>query len=392
MEYLSNQTIAKIIEDKLNDYSDLLFSNELITEKIRVRITDDIQTYSKNTKYEGLKYTPGIFQMVAPRMPEHSFAGMLAEDYVVTFYGVIRQRDDIQKLINYYVRVENDERIFTHSGWTITKTIQKPRFIESQEYNEGKPEKSFVLTMSINWQYVLGGVTGRDTRITVDGVICDHFSVSYRNDKSLLPNIAYGTNNNDKLVSEQMTIYFPIQEANAKNQELLAEVRNISFNKTHVIAEKIGNNEVTRTLVTRTGTLAYNNTNEIIGFTVLFQKALPRIPILIDGINIYVGAFSIDMEKGVEVVPDVAVTGVSVNAIPVRIGRSISITFILDGSAKVNELADDVAEDQMMKKKYTIQHSVAGKNRTYTMFMQKGHYRFTENAGLTLECIFAGAA
>jgi hypothetical protein len=392
MEYLSNQTIAKLIEDKLNDYSDLLFSNELITEQIRFRITDDFQKYTSKTKYEGLKYTPGVLQLTAPRMPEYAFAGILAEDYVITFYGVIRQRDDIQKILNYYVRVQNDERSFTYCGWTITNTIQKPRFIETVDHNEGKKEDSFILQLVLNWSYVLGGVVGRDSNIKIDNVLMDYYSIAYRNDKSLLPNITYGTHSNDKLVSEQVVINFPIQQGNTKNVELLASIMNSSYNKTHTVQFTVGSVVKTITGVIRSGTLSYNNDNTIVGFIITFQKALPRIPIYIDDQTVLVGAFSVDMEKGIEIIPQVGVGKLSINATAVKIGRSISMTVILDGSTKANELAKDIANDDFMKKQYVIRHSIGGVEYTFSMFMQKGHYRYTENANLTLECIFAGAA
>ncbi len=392
MEYLSNQTIAKLIEDKLNDYSDLLFSNELITEQIRFRITDDFQKYTNKTTYEGLKYVPGVLQLTAPRMPEYTFAGILAEDYVVTFYGVIRQRDDIQKILNYYVRVENEERVFSQDGWTVTKTVQKPRFIDRYDHNEGKKEDSFILQLVLNWSYVMGGVVGRDSNVKIDNVLMDYYSIAYRNDKSLLPNITYGTHSNDKLVSEQVVVNFPIQVGNAKNAELLASILNSSYNKTHTIQFTVGTVVKSITGVLRSGTLSYNNDNTIVGFIVTFQKALPRIPIYIDDQTVLVGAFSVDMEKGIEVVPDIGAGRVSINAVAVRIGRSISMTVILDGSSKANELAEDIANDTFMKKQYTIRHSIGGVERTYQVFMQKGHYRYTENANLTLECIFAGAS
>lgn len=388
MEYVAIKTIADKMTLDLSTYVDALYTAEVIDRKIKFSISDDINMYDDGVSFESDEEIPvvwGILNLVTGRMPTLS-TGIYTEDYQITVTCKIDDRDLALQILDYYVRLQNTDKIFTIDSWTIYRSVEKPIFISKRDNFQGNKYETMSYSIRMSYSYNLNGISNTSPTVVIDGVSLDHIGLFYQNSKSMLPNISFGSNSNDKLVTEELRITFPIQTLNTKNMELLTAVLNNSYNKTYSINYTIAGISKVTSFVLRIGEIAYNRDNTMLSFTCIFYKALSRITMTIDGESVLVADYSIarDKEGVISMTPTSTLAKVTKQYTNTSV--SIQLTIVDNGSTVFNKIASDIAVGNTST--YEIVTPVGGVSMTYNMVLKTGSIGVNETPNLTIQATF----
>ena len=99
---------------------------------------------------------------------------------------------------------------------------------------DGFNKKRFEGRVDIQVQLLPYGYTGATTSLEVDSTVVPYRSIEYRKDKSLSPNIAYGTNTDTKMISDTLLITFPLT-TNSEIGTLFSDVLSSTYNKSYTL-------------------------------------------------------------------------------------------------------------------------------------------------------------
>jgi hypothetical protein len=391
MEYISIKTIADKMTVDLSSFVDALFKAEVIDRKIKFFISDDIQYYDEAISFEENEDIPivfGLLNLVTGRMPILN-TGVYAEDYQISIKCKIDDRDLALEILDYYVRLQNEDKTFVLDGWTIYRNVEKPIFLGKVDNYKGNKYETMQYSLRMTYFYNLGGVSNTSPTMVIDSVSVDHIALFYQNSKSMLPNISFGSNSNDKLVTEELRVTFPIQTTNTKIMELLTAILNNSYNKTYSINYNVGGISKTTSYVLRVGEIQYTKDGTMLSFTCTFFKSLPRISMTINGDSQLVVEYTLAREKeGVNVTS--SSSGLAqIKKEYVTSALSLSVMLVDNGSTIFNLIANDIALG--VKTPYTVVLPVGGVERTFTMQLKGGSIVSNETANLTLSATFTEA-
>ena len=166
--------------------------------------------------------------------------------------------------------------------------------LDVTEFNhdaQGYAEQTAEVYLQFQVNLIKGSVASNSTKIELKTsgsyIEVPYTTVTYKNEKGLVPNVAYGTNNSSKLVSEEYVITFPIVTTNTMLASLIADIMSDTYNTKYTMKHTItGSITKEMDVVTRAGGFTYLDNAQPITFWVTFERALPRKTITIDTVSL----------------------------------------------------------------------------------------------------------
>lgn len=123
-------------------------------------------------------------------------------------------------------------------------------------------------------------ITGNDITVSIDSVPVNVIRANETHDKALLSSVAFGDNTSDINTGSEHIYTFGLE---AGTTNLFTDVKNNTFNKSYEFSFNYGVMEQDITLVLRRGVVNWGSNNDTVTFTCVFERALPRKEIKIDG-------------------------------------------------------------------------------------------------------------
>ena len=166
--------------------------------------------------------------------------------------------------------------------------------LDVTEFNhdaQGYAEQTAEVYLQFQVNLIKGSVASNSTKIELKTsgsyIQVPYTTVTYKNEKGLVPNVAYGTNNSSKLVSEEYVITFPIVTTNTMLTSLIANIMSDTYNTKYTMKHTITGSIIKEMdVVTRAGGFTYLDNAQPITFWVTFERALPRKTITIDTVSL----------------------------------------------------------------------------------------------------------
>lgn len=369
------KTVAQKIQDDLHIIADYL------GYEVSFNITEYIQKYQSDMKNaDDLNYNPAVLSLVGDPFV---FSSLNTEilNYELEVHALAKDRLKIEEIFKVYRN--NNKQATTIEGLSVyiySSNIHIDDFTKSQD---GRNKRYFNGRVDIQLQVLPYTIDGNSTILKLDDIEIPFNTLRFRKDKSLIPNVSFGSSNADvKLVSETLQVEIPITD-NTKVSELLFDCLNDSYNKKYQVKYEINDIVKTVDMVLRVGTIEYNKNGNPITFWITLERALGRKDFKIDGITIPAirWSFSSDLE----------ITSTSkesgVKSRPVANGRGISVLLVNDQSSKINDIIENINQHGI-DKRFMVSFDINDLEFSYSMIIKNGSLQVTEHPDLLVECTF----
>jgi hypothetical protein len=395
MSVLNN--LASNIQTKINDIAETLYDATTITDKVVFLVTDSEQKfndYVTNMEFkvgETIPYTPVLLKRVLATKQDDYVYGKYIETYRLDILAYEKDKLSVEKIFDTYTEQENFNDYEITDGVQIKKNHGKILFQQTINAQSGTDEHFFYYTYDLTIATVIGSVVKESSSVKIDGVTMDFISVNFQNDKVQIPNIAYGTNTNlpstnGRVIGLTLPIVKTGQQAE-KNKELFDDVTLNRYNKTHTIQWTIDDYQtVTIEAVVRSGTISYNN-DELINFVVIFEQALPRTTLQIDGVSI--PAISVNYQRDYNV--ESITKEEEVESVAVSSGINIFVRIAHDHTIeKSREILNEILNHNIGTE-YEVTTNIGTTNTittTNTCIIKNGTYAYEQTGELIYEVTF----
>jgi hypothetical protein len=395
MSVLNN--LASNIQTKINDIAETLYDATTITDKVVFLVTDSEQKfndYVTNMEFkvgETIPYTPVLLKRVLATKQDDYVYGKYIETYRLDILAYEKDKLSVEKIFDAYTEQENFNDYEITDGVQIKKNHGKILFQQTINAQSGTDEHFFYYTYDLTIATVIGSVVKESSSVKIDGVTMDFISVNFQNDKVQIPNIAYGTNTNlpstnGRVIGLTLPIVKTGQQAE-KNKELFDDVTLNRYNKTHTIQWTIDDYQtVTIEAVVRSGTISYNN-DELINFVVIFEQALPRTTLQIDGVSI--PAISVNYQRDYNV--ESITKEEEVESVAVSSGINIFVRIAHDHTIeKSREILNEILNHNIGTE-YEVTTNIGTTNTittTNTCIIKNGTYAYEQTGELIYEVTF----
>ena len=184
---------------------------------------------------------------------------------------------------------------------------------------------------------------------------------------------------------------FPILKGSTakalKNQELFDNIILNKYNKQHKLQLIIDDyKSVTLFVSVRSGTLSFNQ-DELVSFVIIFEQALPRTTVSINGVSIPILSFNLQRENTVESI----VKATDVESVAVSSGYNAIIRFAHDHDNATSRLLLSDIINGNLGSEYTLLVNVGSPNTiefSDTVILKGGTYQFEQTGELIYEATF----
>lgn len=374
--------LAKIIQDDLHD-----IVNQLGYDVTFV-VTADIQKYESYMKTkDNDNYIPIVIKRLNDTYLFTDF-DIRVTDYQLSIYGLASKRKDIEDIFKEYSKRDyaqhidmNGEPFYVYSQQMVTDS-----FITT---TDGANTRRFLATVDIQIQVPPKITKGSDVTLIIDGLNIPFYSIRFRKDKSLIPNVEFnGVNSSLSLTNEILVLEIPLSRTSGI-QALLQEVLEYRYNITHEIKLEFKLSE-TRTLtkealmVTRIGNIEFGYDNEPIAMFVTFERALTRRDFKVDGEIIPVIQWGYGSKS-----QNISIS--TVNGIknkPINQSRQINAVFAYSfPNIMLENIINEINNNT--ERVFEVEYQI-GPNLTYTynMIVDSGNILVTENPDMIVEVTF----
>lgn len=375
MSVLNN--LSNYIQGELNTIAQNL-SHEVV-----FYVTDSEQSYEdyitqmEYTVGNEIPYTPVLLKRLFATKQDDYVYGKYIETYRLDVFGREQDKDALESIFDAFTVAQNTNDFDAVDN--IKKNHGKLSFVGLFNAKSGTNKHFVSYTYEFTWDYIIGSLISDASSLTVDGTEIDFLGIAFQNDKILIPNVAYGSNTLDGTNGLTLTITFPI---NDDTLGLFQEITSTVYNKTHTLVWTITDfATVTHNMVVRGGTVNYNR-DELISFTVTFEKALPRISVTIDSVTLPILSFNFVRDYQVESV----VKTLDVESLAVSQGFTIQVRIAHDGSTKSNAILQSIIDGDTS----TTYDIVVG-GTTHECIIQQGSYQFEQTGALLYDVTFVKA-
>lgn len=394
MSELNN--LASLIQTKLNIISETLYGTS-VTNKIVFRVTDSEQRYDDaitQMEYdltENIPYTPILLKRVFANKQSDYTYGKYIETYRLEVVAFENHKSDIETIFDTYTEQENINDYEIIDNVQIKKNHGKILFQGLANAQSGSNRHFIIYTYEFTWNYIIGSMVKESSILKVDNVNVEFVGIAYTNDKSLIPNVPYGNNTLAQANGQILQVTLPLVQgtdsAALKNQELFDDITQRRYNKTHTISWEIDDYKTIQFEAhVRDGQVRYN-TDELIAFTITFERTLPRTILTINGQTIPIMMFMIQREYTLE--PRVATE--ELQSEQIYSGFSINIRVAHDHTNAVSRaLLNDII-NHTIGNTYTIVSTTGTTNAitgTYACVLQRGTYQYEQTGEIIYEASF----
>jgi hypothetical protein len=394
MSELNN--LASIVQTKLNFIADTFYTANNIDYKIVFRVTDSEQSFNDDItrmdfQGENISYTPILIKRVFATKQSDYVYGKYIETYRLEILSLETQKNDIEKIFDEYSYQENFNDYEIIEGVQIKKNNGKILFQGLSNAQSGTNKHFIIYNYEFTWNYIIGSMVKESSVLRIDNVEIEFVGIAYTNDKSLVPNIPFGNNTLAQTNGQVLQVTLPLVQgtdnAALKNQELFNDITNRIYNKTHNIQWIIDDYKtISFEAHVRDGQIRYN-TDELIAFTITFERTLPRTVLTINGVTIPILMFMVQREYTLEN----RVTVEEMQSVQTYSAFSINIRVAHDHNIAVSRtLLNDIINNNIGTQ-YTIVSSTGTTNTitgTYACFLQRGIYQYEQTGEIIYEASF----
>lgn len=394
MSELNN--LASIVQTKLNFIADAFFTTNQVTHKIVFRVTDSEQSFDDDItrmdfQGENISYTPILIKRVFATKQSDYVYGKYIETYRLEILSLETQKNDIETVFDEYSYQENENDYEIIEGVQIKKNNGKILFQGLSNAQSGTNKHFIIYNYEFTWNYIIGSMVKESSILKIDGIEIGFVGMAFTNDKSLVPNIPFGNNTLAQTNGQVLQVTLPLVQgtnsAALKNQELFDNITNRIYNKVHNIEFIIDEYKTIQFEAhVRDGQIRYN-TDELISFTVTFERTLPRTVLTINGITIPILMFMVQREYTLEN----RVTVEEMQSVQTYSSFTINIRVAHDHNIEVSRtLLNDIINNNIGTE-YTIVSSTGTTNTitgTYACFLQRGIYQYEQTGEIIYEANF----
>lgn len=390
--------LANYIQTRLNDIAETMYVNNDIVDKVVFYVTDSEQSYDDaftNMEFQiddEIKYTPVLLKRLFGTKQDDYVYGKFLETYRLEVLSFLSNKTSVELVFSEFTKEQNQTDFQTLAdGSGVKKSHGNLTFFQLVNAQSGTNAHFIAYNYEFSWDYVIGSVISDASRIFVDNVEIDFLGLAFQNDKISIPNIEYGTNTLASTNGMTYAFTFPILKGSSdmavKNQELFDDIVLNRYNKAHTLKWQIDDyKSVTIPVSVRSGSVTYNR-DDLISFTIVFEQALPRTTVSINGVSIPVLSFNLQRENNVESI----VKATDVESVAVSSGYNAIIRFAHDHNiATSRTLLNDIMNSNLGSE-YTLTVTVGDTNVitfTDTVILKGGTYQFEQTGELIYEATF----
>lgn len=395
---LELNNLASYIQGRLNDIAETMYDNQDIIDKVVFLVTDSEQNFDDaNTDMEfkindDVAYTPVLLKRLFSTKQEDYTYGKFLETYRLEIMAYLPFKTSVELVFSEYTREQNTSDFeVLQDGTQVKKNNGSLAFFQLVNAKSGTNVHFIAYTYEFSWDYVIGSVISDSSRIFIDNVEIDFLGLAFQNEKITIPNIAYGNNTLASTNGMTYAFSFPVLKGtNAKalkNQELFEDIMLNKYNKIHTLNYQIDNyKSVTLPVTVRSGTITYNR-DDLISFSVVFEQALPRTTVSLNGVSIPILSFNLQRENTVESI----VKATDVESVAVSSGYNAIIRFAHDHDNATSRLLLGDIINGNLGSEYTLLVSVGSSNTitfSDTVILKGGTYQFEQTGELIYEATF----
>lgn len=394
---LELNNLASYIQGRLNDIAESMYDNHDIMDKVVFLVTDSEQQYDDvftNMDFKGddIPYIPVLLKRLFSTKQDDYVFGKFLESYRLEIMAYMPFKTSVEFIFNAFTKEQNTSNFeVLQDGTQVKKNHGSLAFFQLVNAKSGTNVSFIAYTYEFTWNYVLGSVISDSSRLLVDNVEIKFLGLSFQNDKIAIPNVAYG---NNVLASTNGMTYaftFPIVKGDddeaLKNQELFEDIVLNRYNKTHTLQWVIDDyKSVTIPVAVRSGTVNYNR-DDLISFALVFEQALPRTTVSINGVSIPILSFNLQRENTVESIVKLT----DVESVAVSSGYNAIIRFAHDHDNATSRLLLSDIINGNLGSEYTLLVNVGSSNVisfSDSVILKGGTYQFEQTGELIYEATF----
>lgn len=375
MSVLNN--LSSYIQTELNTIAQDLSHEVVFYVTDSEQSYDDYITQMEYTVGNDIPYTPVLLKRLFATKQDDYVYGKYIETYRLDVFSREQDKNALEAIFDTFTTEQNTNDFDATDN--VKKNHGKLSFVGLFNAKSGTNKHFISYTYEFTWDYIIGSIISDASSLTVDGTEIDFLGIAFQNDKILIPNVAYGSNTLDGTNGLTLAVTFPI---NSDTLGLFQEITSTIYNKKHTLVWTINNfATVTHDMVVRGGTVNYNR-DELISFTVTFEKALPRVMVTIDSVTLPILSFNFIREYQVESV----VKTLDVESIPVSQGFTIQVRIAHDGSTTSNAILQSIIDGDTST---TYDIEVGG--TTHECTIQQASYQFEQTGALLYDVTFVKA-
>lgn len=258
------------IINQFNVVGDLLFQT---TETIQ-------QVYDNNILDEdGKPYIATIINEFEMPIVKDFFTTRTRE-FELVLKGHANLVDDVREIVNDSKRFKVNDNTYFLGNLNVEDVL-------TEDYGNGKISV-FYATLRVSVEVPIY-ITGADVKVEINDKPVKVIQANDTHDKALLSSIGFGDNTSATNTGSEHIYTFVLESATS---DLFKDVRNETYNKTYtfdfdfvVMTQKID-------LVLRRGIINWGENNNAITFTCVFERALPRTTIKLNGYDVEAMGFT----------------------------------------------------------------------------------------------------
>lgn len=395
---LELNNLALYIQGRLNDIAETMYDNQDIIDKVVFYVTDSEQSYDdaftdmEFKLNDEIKYTPVLLKRLFATKQDDYVYGKFLETYRLEIMAYLPFKTSVELVFDEFTKEQNTGDFETLAdGTQVKKKHGSLAFFQLVNAKSGTNVHFISYTYEFSWDYVIGSIISDASRLLVDDVEIDFLGLAFQNDKIAIPNVAYGTNVLASTNGMTYAFTFPVLKGDStkalKNQELFEDIVLNRYNKTHTLQWIIDDyKSVTIPVAVRSGTVNYNR-DDLISFSVVFEQALPRTTVSINGSTIPILSFNLQRENTVESIVKIT----DVESVAVSSGYNAIIRFAHDhDNATSRTLLSDIINGNLGSE-YTLLVNVGSTNTisfSDTVILKGGTYQFEQTGELIYEATF----
>lgn len=395
------ENFAKDIQQKLEDIA----YSEFGDKHPQFNITDDMQIYqNRRLKKGGRRYTPGILRVIPGAISPATVWGVYTGQYQLEIYGYRDEKRKIQQIFRDFASENNNVPYEPELGYEVVEdnrtgmlTVGELIIDEFNDSDDGVDEESFVAYLDIVFSIFIGGLSAKETSLTIDNTPIPFDEIQYKQDKSLISNIAYkdGASNDpnidNKLVSELLILNIPLN-VDTSVDTFINRVLDNTYNDKYSISWNL-TDTITKTgdYVVRSAFIQYNQQNEAIGILVSFENTTSAITFQLDGESVPVLKSTFSATRATDAFNEVDEEGnIEIKQLNTSYTYGIGITFLFDETKdSIKRLFKEITENTT-NVSHTITIEGPEKISNYEVILKEGSWDFDEKANLTITATFVG--
>jgi hypothetical protein len=332
-----------------------------------------------------IKYTPVLIKRIFATKQDDYVYGKYLETYRLEVMAFITQKTSVELIFDRFTEEQNRDDYDIVDSMQVKKNHGGLSFVSLVNAKSGTNTHFITYNYEFTWDYVIGSVISDATSLSIDSVEIDFLGLAFQNDKISIANVPYGNFVLPSTNGMTYAVTFPILKGTdtkaLKNKELFDDITLSRYNKSHTLSFVIDEYKtVAVDVIVRSGSITYNR-DELVSFVVVFEQALPRTSVTINGQVIPVLSFAFQRDNSVESI----VTTQDVKSVLLHTGYTVNMKLAHDHNNATSRTLLNSVINPNLATTYTLAFSVGASNTitfSDTVIVKGGSYQFEQTGEL----------